>query len=70
MIKVLFLLLFVFSEGLCKQIRSIERPDVVIKEDIESGLFWKHMLQKLTYIIQNHCKTHGHILWPNFVLEQ
>ena len=41
MIKVLFLLLFVFSEGLCKQIRSIERPDVVIKEDIESGMFWK-----------------------------
>merc|ERR1719376_1393588 len=37
MIKILVLFLFVFSSSFCKQTRSVEIPDVTIKENIKTG---------------------------------
>ena len=39
MIKIIVIFLFMFSSSFCKQTRSVEIPDVTIKEDIKIGLF-------------------------------
>ena len=54
MIKIIVLFWFIFSISFCKQTRSVEIPDVTIKEDIKIGLFKKKPLQqKTTFTIKS-----------------
>ena len=52
MIKILVLFLFVFSSSFCKQTRSVEIPDVTIKEDIKIGLFDVETLKLTIFTIK------------------
>ena len=62
MIKTIALFSFMFSSSFCKQTRSVEIPDVTIKEDIKIGLFYIEIL-KQNIFIPNRLTTFDKVLF-------